>query len=64
MSDTFGDRYHRRRTDDGRARTRREALDRAAYDHNTDQARDGGGCAAPLMVLATTIAAILGVLLG
>lgn len=60
MSDTFGDRHHRRRTDDGRARSRREAQDTATFD----QAPDADGCAAPLLLLAATIAATLGVLLG
>ncbi|WP_158794996.1 hypothetical protein [Streptomyces sp. NRRL S-337] len=60
MADTFGDRYHRRRTDDGRAHTARAAQDRATYDQDPD----GDGCAAPaLVVLTTTITAILGALL-
>ncbi|WP_169314110.1 hypothetical protein [Streptomyces piniterrae] len=58
MTDTFGDRHHLRRTDTGRAHTRREALDAATFDQDPD------GCVAPLLVLALTIAAILGVLLG
>ncbi|MFF8901715.1 hypothetical protein ACF082_30020 [Streptomyces lydicus] len=60
MSDTFGDRYHRRRTDDGRAYSRREAEARASFDQDPD----GDGCAAPaLLVLTTVITAILGALL-
>ncbi|MFH9248186.1 hypothetical protein ACH4LK_22490 [Streptomyces lydicus] len=59
MPDTFGDRHHRPRTDDGRANTRRDALDRAAFDQDPD----GDGCAAPALVVLTTITAILGALL-
>ncbi|MFJ5802713.1 hypothetical protein [Streptomyces decoyicus] len=58
MADTFGDRYHRRRTDDGRAHNRRLAQDAATYDQDPDN----DGCAAPLLVLTITIAAIWGAL--
>ncbi|WP_407553115.1 hypothetical protein QOM21_24040 [Streptomyces sp. Pv4-95] len=59
MADTFGD-HHRRRTDDGRATSRREALDTATYDH----APAAAGCFMALALLVATIAATLGVLLG
>ncbi|MEV7470443.1 hypothetical protein AB0O20_28660 [Streptomyces kronopolitis] len=59
MSDTFGNRPHRRRTDDGRAHTARDAQDRASFD----QAPDSDGCAASVVVALTTITAILGALL-
>ncbi|TBO60050.1 hypothetical protein EYS09_08660 [Streptomyces kasugaensis] len=60
MSDTFGDRYHCRRTDDGRGHTPRGALDAATYDH----APAATGCAMALALLVATIATTLGVLLG
>ncbi|MEU7431057.1 hypothetical protein AB0B07_09395 [Streptomyces sioyaensis] len=66
MGDTFDGKYHRprtdgtrRRTSDGQARTRRAAQDRTSFD----QAPDGDGCAASVVVALATITAILGALL-
>ncbi|MFG2826053.1 hypothetical protein ACGFWI_00995 [Streptomyces sp. NPDC048434] len=61
MSGTF-DGYHQRRTDTGRARTRREALDAATYDQAAAPA--AAGCLIMLALLVATIATALGVTLG
>lgn len=60
MPDTFGS-YHQRRTDDGRARTAREAQDIAAFDQAAPAA---AGCFVALALLVAMVAAALGVALG
>ncbi|MFI9079170.1 hypothetical protein ACIGW8_22320 [Streptomyces sioyaensis] len=60
MPDTFGNRHHQSRGDNGRFHSRREAQDAATYDRVPAAA----GCFVVPLALLVAIIATLGVLLG
>lgn len=61
MGDTFGGEWHRPRSD-GRARSMREAQDRASFDNQPQTSYSG--CLLIAFTTLAALAALLGVVLG